>query len=86
MTNIPENMLTNLFENLVTQFVQDNLERIMRAEIDVRRSIYEISHTLGWLAGLILDCIRNFAYNWLVGGADDGVYTKFRIHWAGWRG
>jgi len=33
MTNIPENMLTNLFENLVTQFVQDNLERIMRAEI-----------------------------------------------------
>lgn len=33
MTTIPENMLTNLFENLVTQFVQDNLERIMRAEI-----------------------------------------------------
>lgn len=26
-------MLTNLFENLVTQFVQNNLERIMRAEI-----------------------------------------------------
>lgn len=25
-------MLTNLFENLVIQFVQDNLERIMRAE------------------------------------------------------
>ncbi|WP_337099900.1 IS256 family transposase [Paenibacillus sp. YIM B09110] len=33
MTNIPENMLTNLFENLVTQFVQENLESIMRAEI-----------------------------------------------------
>ncbi|CAH1205246.1 hypothetical protein PAECIP111893_02312 [Paenibacillus plantiphilus] len=33
MTNIPENALTNLFENLVTQFVQDNLESIMRAEI-----------------------------------------------------
>lgn len=33
MTNIPENALTNLFENLVTKFVQDNLESIMRAEI-----------------------------------------------------
>jgi putative transposase len=33
MTNIPENMLNNLFENLVTQFVKDNLETIMRAEI-----------------------------------------------------
>jgi transposase-like protein len=33
MTNIPENALTNLFENLVMQFVQDNLESIMRAEI-----------------------------------------------------
>ncbi len=33
MTTIPENMLANLFENLVTQFVKDNLETIMRAEI-----------------------------------------------------
>lgn len=33
MTNITENMLTNLFENVVTQFVKDNLETIMRAEI-----------------------------------------------------
>lgn len=33
MTTIPENMVHNLFENLVTQFVQDNLEQIMRAEI-----------------------------------------------------
>lgn len=33
MNSIPENMLSNLFENLVTQFVQENLERIMRAEI-----------------------------------------------------
>lgn len=33
MTNIPENKLTNLFENLVTQFIQDNLESMMRAEI-----------------------------------------------------
>ncbi|MFF2091417.1 IS256 family transposase [Paenibacillus sp. NPDC058174] len=33
MTTIPENTLANLFENLVTQFVQENLERIMQAEI-----------------------------------------------------
>ncbi|QCT04555.1 transposase mutator type [Paenibacillus algicola] len=33
MTNITENTMNNLFENLVMQFVQDNLERIMRAEI-----------------------------------------------------
>ena len=33
MTMIPENQLTNLFENLVTQFVKENLESIMRAEI-----------------------------------------------------
>lgn len=33
MTNIPENMLNNLFENLVTKFIKDNLETIMRAEI-----------------------------------------------------
>jgi len=33
MTMIPENSIKNLFENLVTQFVQDNLERIMRSEI-----------------------------------------------------
>ncbi|KWX80862.1 transposase [Paenibacillus riograndensis] len=33
MTIVPENMLNNLFENLVTQFVKENLESIMRAEI-----------------------------------------------------
>lgn len=33
MTILPENMLNNLFENLVTQFVKENLESIMRAEI-----------------------------------------------------
>jgi putative transposase len=33
MTTIPENMLANLFENVVTQFVKDNLESIMKAEI-----------------------------------------------------
>lgn len=33
MTTIPENMLANLFENVVTQFVKENLESIMRAEI-----------------------------------------------------
>ena len=33
MTTIPENMIANLFENVVTQFVKDNLESIMRAEI-----------------------------------------------------
>lgn len=33
MTMIPENQLTNLFENLVTQFVKENLESIMKAEI-----------------------------------------------------
>ncbi len=32
MTTIPENALTQLFENLVTQFVKDNLESIMRAD------------------------------------------------------
>ncbi|TLS48213.1 IS256 family transposase [Paenibacillus antri] len=33
MTTIPESALSNLFENLVTQFLKDNLESIMRAEI-----------------------------------------------------
>ncbi|MBW7477894.1 transposase, partial [Paenibacillus oenotherae] len=33
MTIIAENQLTNLFENLVTQFVKENLESIMKAEI-----------------------------------------------------
>ncbi|WP_080832018.1 IS256 family transposase [Cohnella massiliensis] len=33
MSTIPENMLSDLFENVVTQFVKDNLESIMRAEI-----------------------------------------------------
>jgi len=33
MTTIPENALSDLFENLVTQFVKDRLESIMRAEI-----------------------------------------------------
>ncbi|MCR2808077.1 IS256 family transposase [Paenibacillus soyae] len=33
MTIIPENQLSNLFENLVTQFVKENLETIMKAEI-----------------------------------------------------
>ncbi|CQR51860.1 IS256 family transposase [Paenibacillus riograndensis] len=33
MTIVPENMLNNLFENLVTTFVKDHLESIMRAEI-----------------------------------------------------
>lgn len=33
MTTIPENMLNDLFENLVTQFVKQNIETIMRAEI-----------------------------------------------------
>ncbi|BFH64774.1 IS256 family transposase [Paenibacillus azoreducens] len=33
MNMIPENILNNLFENLVTQFVKENLETIMRAEI-----------------------------------------------------
>ncbi|MNC21668.1 Transposase, Mutator family [compost metagenome] len=33
MTIVPENMLNNLFEKLVTDFVKDNLESIMRAEI-----------------------------------------------------
>ncbi len=33
MTILPENQLYDLFENLVTQFVKDNLETIMRAEI-----------------------------------------------------
>jgi len=34
MNTIPENMLKNLFENLVTEFVKNNLESIMRAEIE----------------------------------------------------
>lgn len=33
MTILPENPMNNLFENLVTQFVKDNMESIMRAEI-----------------------------------------------------
>lgn len=33
MTMIPENTLNNLFGNLVTQFVKENLESIMKAEI-----------------------------------------------------
>ncbi|WP_123040486.1 IS256 family transposase [Cohnella candidum] len=33
MTTIPESTLSNLFENLVTQFIKDNLESIMCAEI-----------------------------------------------------
>ncbi|QHT59674.1 IS256 family transposase [Paenibacillus lycopersici] len=33
MNTIPEMALSNLFENAVTQFVKDNLESIMRAEI-----------------------------------------------------
>ncbi|SDW94174.1 Transposase, Mutator family [Paenibacillus sp. CF384] len=33
MNIIPENTLSNLFENLVTQFVKDNLESLMKAEI-----------------------------------------------------
>jgi len=33
MTTLPENVLANLFENVVTQFVKENLESIMRAEI-----------------------------------------------------
>ena len=33
MATIHENMLSDLFENLVTSFIQDNLERIMKAEI-----------------------------------------------------
>lgn len=33
MTIVPEDLMNNLFENLVTQFVKDNLESIMRAEI-----------------------------------------------------
>ncbi len=33
MTIVPENMLNNLFENLVTTFVKDHLESIMKAEI-----------------------------------------------------
>lgn len=33
MTILPGNQLTNLFENLVSQFVKENLESIMIAEI-----------------------------------------------------
>ncbi|MDG0790344.1 IS256 family transposase [Cohnella ginsengisoli] len=33
MTTIPENLLSDLFENVVTQFVKANLESIMKAEI-----------------------------------------------------
>lgn len=33
MSTIPENLLSDLFENVVTQFVKENLESIMRAEI-----------------------------------------------------
>lgn len=33
MAILPENRLNNLFENLVTQFVKDNLESIIKAEI-----------------------------------------------------
>jgi putative transposase len=33
MSTIHENMITELFENLVTKFVQENLERMMKAEI-----------------------------------------------------
>jgi len=33
MNTIPQDMLSNLFENAVTQFVKENLETIMRAEI-----------------------------------------------------
>lgn len=33
MTTIHENMVSDLFENLVTKFIQDNLETIMKAEI-----------------------------------------------------
>jgi putative transposase len=33
MTTIHENILTDLFENLVTRFVKENLESIMKAEI-----------------------------------------------------
>lgn len=33
MTIVPENLMNNLFEKLVTDFVKENLESIMRAEI-----------------------------------------------------
>ncbi|WP_339254491.1 transposase [Paenibacillus sp. FSL P2-0136] len=33
MTIVPENLMNNLFGNLVTEFVKNNLESIMRAEI-----------------------------------------------------
>ncbi|GAA3400388.1 IS256 family transposase [Paenibacillus hodogayensis] len=33
MTTIPENLLSDLFENLVTRFVKENLESIMKAEM-----------------------------------------------------
>ncbi len=35
MVTIHENMLTNLIENLVTDFVKEKLELIMREEIQV---------------------------------------------------
>jgi putative transposase len=41
MTILPENQLNNLFENLVTQFVKDNMESIMRAEIQAFMSSEE---------------------------------------------
>lgn len=41
MTILPENPLNNLFENLVTQFVKDNMESIMRAEIQAFMSSEE---------------------------------------------
>ncbi|GAA3407867.1 hypothetical protein GCM10020370_41050 [Paenibacillus hodogayensis] len=33
ITTIPENLLSDLFENVVTQFVKENLEPIMKAEM-----------------------------------------------------
>lgn len=41
MTILPENQMNNLFENLVTQFVKDNMESIMRAEIQAFMSSEE---------------------------------------------
>lgn len=76
MTILPENTLNNLFENLVTQFVKENLESIMRAEIqqfmeneqagerNSRNGYYKRSlHTkYGHLEGLEVPRDRNGAF------------------------
>ncbi|CAM4501553.1 Transposase, Mutator family [Paenibacillus typhae] len=61
MTILPENPLNNLFENLVTQFVKDNIESIMRAEIQVFMTSEEAVHAKAATDTTREICTRNTA-------------------------